>query len=190
MKILDLQWKSKGLLQKLGVFNENLGIFNKNLGSPKKILESSDFQWKSRVSNEKFGVSHKRFRVLDKNVGFTIKNLESLINIWEYPMKFLGLWWDGHNGLSEDSESLWKVVSNSNSLIMISSQTPSSVKHKYEIEGRYNWRCPHYHMIFHALQMVHHLYTAYTITYSEYVLYKWSTVFKACRIISYSLVKH
>ena len=50
---------------------------------------------------------------------------------------------------------------------------------EYEIEGRYNCRGPPYH----ALQTVHHLdnlctITTYTITYSKYFLYKWSTVCK------------
>ena len=33
---------------------------------------------------------------------------------------------------------------------------------KYEIEGRYNWRGPPYHMIMHALQTVLHLYKTYS----------------------------
>ena len=32
---------------------------------------------------------------------------------------------------------------------------------EYEIEGRYNWRGPPYHMIIHALQTVLYLYKKY-----------------------------
>ena len=52
---------------------------------------------------------------------------------------------------------------------------------EYGIEGRYKWRGPPYHIIIHALQTVLHLNekylsdvtsTAYTLTYSEYFLFK------------------
>ena len=57
---------------------------------------------------------------------------------------------------------------------------------------QYNWRGPPYHMIIHVLQtgtpFIQEIFvwctiTAYTITYSEYLLYKWSTVWQACIMV-------